>query len=160
MDPLSGSLIGPEGFLLSAYIIPDHSICRIQHILGRSVILLKPDHCCFRIVFFKIQYIADIGSPEFVDRLIIITNHTQIMSVSGKQPDQLKLGTVGILILIHHNIPKPVLVALQHIRAVLKKLYRFHDQIIKVHCIVLFQRLLVLLVQGGNLLLMIVSHCT
>ena len=79
MDPLSGSLIGPEGFLLSAYIIPDHSICRIQHILGRAVILLKPDHCCFRIVFFKIQYITDIGSPEFVDRLIIITYNTKIL---------------------------------------------------------------------------------
>ena len=79
------------------------------------------------------------------------------MSVSGKQPDQLKLGTVSILILIHHNIPEPVLIALQHIRAVLKKLYRLHDQIIKIHCIVLLQCLLVLLVQGGNLLLMIIS---
>ena len=144
MDLLSFFLVRPEPLILSGGIVPDHGVCRIQDRLRGTVILLQLYHRRLRKHLLKIQDIADIRPPEFIDRLVVVTHHAEISVFLRQKPDQLKLRGVGILILVHTDITEPLLIAVQHIRIHPEQLHRFHDQIIKIQRIVLFQRILIL----------------
>ena len=132
MNPVSASLIRPECLVFSAFIVLDHGVCRIKDILRRSVILLQLNDCRIRINLFKIKNIADIGASEFVNGLVIVTHNTQVTASRCQQSNQLELRSVGILILIDHDVLKTVLIVLQNIRAALEKLHSLDDEIIKI----------------------------
>ena len=158
MNATSLTLVRPKCFALSSFIITDHCICSIQYILGRTVILLKTDHLCFRVNRFKVQDISDVCSPELVNRLIIISHNTEIVMVIRQKPYQFKLCCVGILILIYHDIFETPLIASKDLTIRLKKLHRLHKQIIKIHGIALFESCLILPVCHCNFLFPIVSQ--
>ena len=61
-------------------------------------------------MFFKVQDIINIRTAELIDRLVIITNDTQVLILSCKNTDQFKLCRIRILILVHHNIAKTFLI--------------------------------------------------
>ena len=71
-------ILGPECLVLPAVIVADYGIGRIQDGGGGTVILLQLDYHRIRKFLFKVQDILDIGSPEFVDGLVVIPYHTQI----------------------------------------------------------------------------------
>ena len=158
MNPVPGSFVRPERLALTAHIIPDDRICCIQYVLRGAVILLQTDDHSLRIVFFKIQNIPDIGSTEFVNGLIIVTDHTNVARSFCQQTDQLELRCICILILIHHDILKPLLIIFQHIRTCLEQLHRIHNEIIKIHRIVLLEDILIFPVRGCHLLFTEVPH--
>ena len=107
---------------------------------------------------FIAQNISYISAPEFVDGLIVVAHHAQILIFGGQKADKLKLCSIGILVFIHHQIPEPFLVRLQHVGAGLEKFHGLYNEIIKVKSIVLFQLLLVFLVGKGNLFLSEIPH--
>ena len=88
----------------------NHTVGRIQDILGGAVILLEFDHRSIRKDPLKIQDIVNIGPPEFIDRLVVISDHTKILVFFCQKAHQLKLYRVGILIFIHQYIPKTLLI--------------------------------------------------
>ena len=112
-------------------------IRRIQNRLGRTIILLQLDRPCIWKHALKIQDISDIRPPEFINRLVIISHHTQILIFGGKQADQPKLRRICILVFIHHNILKTLLICVQNIRIHLKQFHRLDNQIIKIQCVVI-----------------------
>ena len=61
-------------------------------------------------MFFKVQDIINIRTAELIDRLVIITNDTQVLILSGKNTDQFKLCRIRILLLVHHNIAEAFLI--------------------------------------------------
>ncbi len=150
MNAASFRLLRPESLLLTSRIIPDHGVRGVQDDLRGTVILLQLDHARLRIHFFKIKYIADIGTAELIDRLIVIAHHAQITVLIRQQSDQFKLRRVGILILVYHNIAEPVLIALKHLCIRFKKLHRLHDQIVEIERVIFVQNRLILLVCPGN----------
>ncbi len=91
----------------------------------------------------KIQDIPDIGPAEFVNGLVIISYHAQVLIFGSQQPDKVKLRRVRVLILVHHNIPEPLLVIIQHFLIGLEQLHGFHNQVIKIQRIVSAQHLLI-----------------
>mgnify|MGYP006956599917 CR=1 FL=1 len=66
-------------------------------------------------------------SAEFVNRLIVVTYHTEIFISGCKNTYKFKLGRIGILILIHHNVTEPFLIRFQNLSAVLKQFYCFYE---------------------------------
>ena len=158
MQFFSFCIFRPERFSLSFHIILNHLIRCIQNVLGRTIILFQANHLCIRENFLKSQNISDVGAAELVNRLVVISHHAEITVFICQKADKLKLGGIGILILIHHNILKPVLEIFQYIRAGAEKLHCFHNQIIKIQSIVLFQFFLVFLVSQGNLPLGKIGH--
>ena len=86
----------------------------------------------------KIQDIADVGAPEFINGLVIVTHHAQIPVFARQKAYQLELCRVSILILIHHDIAKTLLVRFQHIRCPPEQFHRFHDEIVKIQRIAPF----------------------
>ena len=61
-------------------------------------------------MFFKVQAIINIRTADLIDSLVIITNDTQVLILSRKNTDQLKLCRLRILILVHHNIAEAFLI--------------------------------------------------
>ena len=77
MDQAAFTLICPENLLFPFYVVLDHLVGSIQNRLGRTVVLLQLDDRSFRKIFFIVQNIVDVGTPELVDRLIVITYNTK-----------------------------------------------------------------------------------
>ena len=69
----------------------------------------------------------NIRTAEFIDGLIVIPDHAKITVSLGQKSDQFKLRGIGILIFIHVNIDKAVLISLQYIRKIFEKLYGIDD---------------------------------
>ena len=87
-------------------------------------------------MLFKSENILDIGTAEFVNGLVIVTYYTEIAVFTRQQTHQLKLSRIGVLIFIHHNVTETVLIIFQHFRIIAEQFHRFHDQIIKIQCII------------------------
>ena len=136
----------PEGFLLSLYIVSDHRVRGVEHILRGTVILLEFDNKRIRIYLFKIQNVADVGASEAVDGLVVIADNAEIAVSVSEEPYQLKLRSVGVLILIHHDIAESVLIIGQHFVVGVKQFHGQHEQVVKIQRIVLFESFLIFVV--------------
>ncbi len=126
----------PQGLVLPSDIIADHRIRRIQNIAGRTIVLLKLDYPCILKELFEIQNIPDVRPAEFVDRLIVVTDHAQIPVLGGQDAHQFKLYRIRILIFIHHDITETLLIMIQYIRLRLEQLYGLHQQVVKIQGII------------------------
>ena len=126
-------ILSPEIFGTAVAVVSDDFISRLKDGLSRAIIFLKQDYLSFRIILFKVQDILHIGSPPAVDRLVSVSDHTDILKAGSQELDQLVLGMVGILIFVHMDILVALLVVGQDIRILIKKAQGQHNQIIKVH---------------------------
>ena len=79
----------------------------------------------------KIQNIADIGTAELINGLVIIPYYAKIAVLLCQQTNHLKLHRIGILVLVHHDITEAALVVMQNIRIGAEQFYRFADEVIK-----------------------------
>ena len=109
-DGIACRIIRPEFLLLAGQVILNHSIRRCKDVLRRAIILLEQDHGCLWIVTLKVQDIPHIRAAPAVDGLIRIADHADIMVTLGKQLGDSILRAVRILILVHENVLKLILI--------------------------------------------------
>ena len=57
--------------------------------------------------------------------------------------NQFKLYRIRILVLIHHDVSKALLIVIEYLRTAFEQLHRFHNDIIKIQCITLLQGVLI-----------------
>ena len=148
---LSLFILRPEGLLLPTGVVGDDGICHIQDIGGGTVILFQTGDLRIRVLIFKIQDVIDVRSAELVNGLIIITHHAEIPVLCRQKLHQDKLGVIGILVLIHHDIAEALLINGQNIRMLHKEPYGLVDQIIKIQRVILLQTLLIFRVDIGHI---------
>ena len=151
MDLLSLSAVGPELFLLSSGVVADDGVGCVQHVLGGPVVLLQAYDQGFGIDLLEVQNVVDIGAPEAVDGLVVVTDHAEVAVPGCQKTDQLELGVVGILVLIHHDIAEAVLVVLQHFRMGVEQVHGLHQKVVKIQGVVLLQDFLVFLIAVADL---------
>ena len=96
--------------------------------------------------------VADVGAPEAIDGLVGVSHHADVRPLAAKLQDDAVLRRIGVLILVHQNVLKLVLMPLQHIGMLAKQLVRLHQQIVKIHRPGVFQLLLIHAKDGGDLL--------
>ena len=159
LDFLSLTIFCPETLLLSPNIIRNYRIRCIQNRLCRAVILLQFNHMRILKHTFKIQNILDICPTEFVNRLVVIPDHTKILIFPRQNANQPKLHRIGILILVHHDVTETFLIIFQNIRLCLQQLNGLHQQIIKIQRIVCPHLFFIFPIHFCNLLLIIISFC-
>ena len=153
MDPAPRPVICPEGFVFSGPVVADHGVGGVQDILGRPVVLLQADHHGIRIYFFKIEDVPDIGTAELVDRLVVVTHDAEVFMGACQKAYQFELGSVGVLVFIHHDIAKALLIHLQYFVVGVEKLHGQHEKIVKIQRIIFAQKALVFLIGHADLLL-------
>ena len=104
------AIIGPQILRLAARVIFNHRIGSIQNHLCAAVVLLQLHQLGLGIILFKVQNIANIRPAPAVNALVRIAHHAQIAVLAGQKLCQKILHMVGILILVHHDVIKFILI--------------------------------------------------
>jgi len=159
MDLFAFRILCPEGLGFTFGIVGNYFIGCVKDIPGGTVVLFQPDDLRIRENSLKSKDVTDIGSSEFVNGLVIITNYTEILITGSQKADKLKLCGIGILVFIHHNITKSFLIIFQYIATVLEKFYSFYNQIVEIQCVISSQGTLVFSVDLGYFFLVKICSC-
>ena len=146
------TIVGPKPFSLTAQIMGNHRIGRIQNGLCRTIVLLQANHTGATVLLFKIQNIFDGGATETIDTLIIVTHYTNIFIATCQNTGQQILGMVGILIFVHQHITEFPLIICPHIFVFLQQFNCQQNNIIKVNGIIILQPFLIGPVSFSNML--------
>ncbi len=110
-----------------------HRVGRVQNVAGTAVVLLELDHLGLLEVLLKVKDVGDIGTAPRVNRLVVIAHHHKVLVLGGKQVGDLVLHVVGVLVLVHGDVAKTLLVLIQHLRAGAQQLERANQQVVEVH---------------------------
>ena len=125
------------------FVICNNRISCINNVATRPVILCQNYYFRLRVVLFKMQNIVNICSTKAINALVIITYYTQIFIAVCKVLYQLILQVIRILVLIHHDISVLLLILLQNLRTLFKKLQNIHDKVIKIQTPIFLQDCLI-----------------
>src|SRR5680860_873293 len=136
-DLLSPAFLTLQALILAPFIPGDHSVGRLQDGMCGAIILLKLDDGGVREVLLKIENIANVCTPPGVHRLIIIPNDGDLLMFLRQHLDQHILGMIRVLVLIYQHRLEATTVMFQSIRKESKQLHRLHQQVIKIHGVVL-----------------------
>ena len=64
----------------------------------------------------EIVELLKMSNKKYGQTLVIITHDTQIAVTVRQQPDQFKLRRIRILVLIHHDVSKALLIVIEYLR--------------------------------------------
>ena len=123
----------PERFALSAGVVGDDVVGRVQNAAGAAVVLLEADGARVLVLLFKIEDVLDRRAAELVDALVIIADDADVAPAIGKQGRELILEIVRVLILIDKYIFKFGTPVLAHVRMLIEQAHGIVDQVVKVH---------------------------
>ena len=109
-DFLSLRFFRPEFFCLSARIFLNDRVRKMQNRRGGTIILLQLDRMTSRKFRLEGEDIFQISTSKTINTLVVISHHTDISILFGKRINQAKLHIIGVLILVHENIAKTLLI--------------------------------------------------
>ena len=92
--------------MLPPLIVANQGVGRPQDGLRTAVIPFQTHNLGGRIVTFKRENIANIGTPPTVNRLIRIARDGQVGMVHRECPHDRVLCQVGVLVLVDEQVPK------------------------------------------------------
>ncbi len=149
-DRLTRWVLRPEEFFRSVEVVADHTACRLEDRLGRSVVLLEFDDLGSGEVFLEVQYVRDVGTAPSVNGLIVIPHNTDVPMGFNQKLDQFILDGVGVLKLINHHVAQQVPIGLQHLWKAAKEKNCQSEEVSEVEGVVPSQRLLICCIYGGH----------
>ena len=79
----------------------------------------------------------NVRAAKFVNRLVVVADHAEIPVFFCEQLDETELHAVCVLVLIHHDIAKALLIVGEHIGIRLEELHRFEQEVVKIQRVVL-----------------------
>ena len=141
---------GPQLLALSALVVADHGVGRVQDVPGGAVVLLQPDDPRPLILLFKGEDILDSGPPEAVDGLVVVAHHTEIFIPSRQGRGQQILQIVGVLILVNQYIAEFSLIIFPHVLKALEQPDGVQNNIVKIQGVGLPQPALILHIHVGD----------
>ena len=97
-----------ELFRETGSVLPDQPVCQGDDPATGPVVGTHPNHPCSGIIVLELQHDLRPGTTEPVDRLVVIPYYGQVPVLSGDQVHQVSLKEVGVLVLIHLDIPVSV----------------------------------------------------
>ena len=101
-DRLAAPSPGGERLADPAAVLGDDPVGRIEHDLGRPVVLLQPDEPRAREILQELLHVAHVGAAPAVDRLVVVAHRADV-AVGAEEPDELVLGAVGVLELVDQD---------------------------------------------------------
>jgi len=106
-----------------------------------AIVLFQQIHTCLRKILLKAQHVAEIRPTPAIDALVLITHAEQAaLARIHQQFDQFILGAVGILKLVHQDVPVALLVTHTHIRMLAQELLCSEQEVVEVQSMVLLQQ--------------------
>ena len=149
-DLLAVAARGEEALGLALGVVGHHGVGSVEDVPGRAVVLLELDRLGRGVILLEVKDVADVGPTPGVDRLVVVAHDHEVLALGGEQLADLVLGAVGVLVLVHRDVGKAVLVALEDVGVVAQQLVGVHEQVIEVHGVGALEALLQLLVDLGR----------
>ena len=125
-------LLRPQRLAHPPAIVTDHGRSEIQNGARGAVVLLQAHHLGAGEALGKGQEPVHVRAAKAVDRLVIVAHHAQVVGRLVQFPEELELGVVGVLKLIHQHHAKPLPHLRARLRVVLQQGQRKQDQVAEV----------------------------
>ena len=132
------------------HIAADDRIGRVQDVLGGAVVLLQQDDRGVGEVLAEAFHIAEVRAPKRIDGLVFIPYHEEVAMPARQQFDQLILGGVRVLKLIHQDEVITMLVIVEDVGVLAQHEHRPHQQIVEIQGAGQVQKLLITLIDAGD----------
>ena len=114
-DGVAGAGVGPQLLWLATHILRDDGVGGVQNGLGGPVVLVQDDDCGVRARPLEFEDVADVSTPEPVDRLVAVAHHADIAVPGSQQHDQFILHDVGVLVLVDQHVLEALPVLVEHV---------------------------------------------
>ena len=95
--------------------------------------MFQTDRFCPGENLLKVEDIFNRSTAKFVDRLVIVANDADVVGAARQQPHQMELRNARVLVLVHDDIAKAVLVVFPRFRVILQQFDGVENQVVKVH---------------------------
>ena len=144
--------VGPERLALAPDVVLNDGVRRVKDVLRGAVVLLETDRARALVFLFKIQNVGDVRAAEAVDALVVVADHADVAMAVRKQPHQLVLHPVRVLILVDEDVAEFALVVRSYIRLVLQQAHRVENEVVEVQRVRLAEDAVVARVNFGDAL--------
>ena len=131
-------------------VVANNGIGRIQDIARRSIVFLELHRLAIRIIALEFQDVADVGAAPAVNGLVVVAHHHDVLVFRRQKLRYLVLRLIRILVFVHQQIAKTVLIGVQHIGVVFQEQVRVQKQIIEIEGVRRLQALLQLFIYASR----------
>ena len=157
-DRLAFAGVGPQVLAETIAVVLDDGVGGGKDVAVRTVVLLQPDDVVATIVALEFAHVADLGTTEAVNRLVVVTDGKHLGAAAGQQLQPGVLQAVGVLELINQDMAEALLVVRAQRLVALQQLVAAQQQFGKItHALAVALRL-VLGVDIDALLRVVVVH--
>ena len=132
-------------------VVADEPVGGLEDRRPRPVVLPQHDDPGLAVALAELEDVADRGAAELVDRLVVVAHHGHVAVPLGDQGDQLGLGPVGVLELVHEHVLEPPLDGLASGRRLAQQPQRQRHLVAEVDRAVRRQERLVAGIRAGEL---------
>ena len=94
----------PNDLFDLVFVVGDDAVGGIDDVLRRPVVLLEFVEGKIRVVLLEVEDVLDVGAAETVNRLRVVTDHTEVLTQGRELLDDEVLGEVGVLVLVHQDV--------------------------------------------------------
>ena len=133
VDLFAVAVLRPKGLALAPVVVFDDAVGSVQYVGGGTVILFQTNGLGTGEHLLKVQDIFNRSTAEFVDGLVVIAHHADVVGAARQQAHQVELRNAGILIFVHNDIAEFLLVVFPRLGVLLQKPHGVKNQIVKVH---------------------------
>ena len=113
-------------------VVADEPVRRVEDRLPAAVVVDEHDARGARVGRPETEDVAERGSPEAVDRLVVVADDRDVAVIRGQQPDELPLGVVRVLELVHQDVPIPTTLLVEDRRVIPQEPEREADLVAEV----------------------------
>ena len=142
---------GSEEFLrLAVLIVRNNGVRGGEHIAHAAVVLFELHRMAIGIILLELENVADVGAAPRVNGLVVIAHDHDVFVLLRQKPGDRVLSMVRILIFVHHDVAKALLVGLENVGMVLQQQVCIYEQVIEVEGVRGAQALLQARVDAGG----------
>ena len=124
-------------------VVADEPVRRVEDRLPAAVVVDEHDARGAGVGRPESEDVAERGAPEAVDRLVVVADHRDVAVIRGQQADELPLGVVRVLELVHQDVPIPTTLLVEHRGVIPQEAEREADLVAEVEPIAGSHQLLV-----------------
>ena len=131
-DGVTLAEVGEQVLRLPVGVVLDDRVGRAQDRVGRAVVLLQRDDVRSGEVGLELRDVADVGSPERVDRLVLIADGADVLVLGAEELEKPVLRVVRVLVLVDEDVAERSLPARERLGEALEDLHREHEHVVEV----------------------------
>ena len=95
---------GDQRFVVSHRVVADQSIGHRQDFGGTAIVVFQVDDLGIGPIVLEVQDVSHIGTTPSINRLIVITDHTEIAVPQRQMFGDAVLAAVGVLVFVNQHM--------------------------------------------------------